>query len=578
MKAIINSIVKTFVISLMLIANTSFSYAQTASILPPAKTQLFDSNGNPLAGGKVDYYIPGTTTRKTTWQDAGQTVPNANPVILDSAGRALMLGDGAYRQVVKDRNNSLIWDAVTSSTGSGGGGSTATVGDGQPVGSIQLWAGLIAPQAYAFAYGQEFTRAGFPELFQALTLNQNVTCTIGSPILTSVSSTQNFSTGTKIESVCLGAGATVISVTSSTVTASSNAIISTTSTARFFPYGNGDGNLTFNVPDLRGRILVGRDDMGGIAANRVTSLLSGCSAGIGGTCGTQNQDILQSQLPNVVIPFSSSSGSASVTTTSSRIFQSNSVNGIISPGAGAIFAVAGIDANTSAVSSTGSANASGNTNSINGNVTQVGLNMMQPSLISNYVIKTTPDSNPNSFFGVASIGGMYGVLTCGSGISCSGNQISASLTGTISCGDLTNGGTGCQANTGASGHVVPFLDGINIFSGTSNTFTNGITVSNGSAYLLANASATPGPAVDTTIQGLTLKTPIDANNDYMLLWDNVSGALRKVTPGQIGSVGVAGVSSLGGQTGSLTCENGVTCVSGSVSISLLPLYSTLGGI
>jgi len=35
-------------------------------------------------------------------------------------------------------------------------------------------------------------------------------------------------------------------------------------------YGSGDGTTTFNMPDLRGRIPAGKDDMGGSAANRLT--------------------------------------------------------------------------------------------------------------------------------------------------------------------------------------------------------------------------------------------------------------------------------------------------------------------
>src|SRR5690606_11476130 len=31
-------------------------------------------------------------------------------------------------------------------------------------------------------------------------------------------------------------------------------------------YGAGDGSTTFNLPDLRGRIPIGKDDMGGVAA------------------------------------------------------------------------------------------------------------------------------------------------------------------------------------------------------------------------------------------------------------------------------------------------------------------------
>ena len=34
-----------------------------------AKKQYFDQNGNPLAGGFVNFYQPGTTMRVNTYQD-----------------------------------------------------------------------------------------------------------------------------------------------------------------------------------------------------------------------------------------------------------------------------------------------------------------------------------------------------------------------------------------------------------------------------------------------------------------------------------------------------------------------------
>lgn len=41
------------------------------------------------------------------------------------------------------------------------------------------------------------------------------------------------------------------------------------------PHGQGDGSTTFNVPDMRGRVPAGKDDMGGTAANRLTVTLTG---------------------------------------------------------------------------------------------------------------------------------------------------------------------------------------------------------------------------------------------------------------------------------------------------------------
>jgi microcystin-dependent protein len=49
------------------------------------------------------------------------------------------------------------------------------------------------------------------------------------------------------------------------------AILSTT-------YGAGDGSTTFGIPDLRGRVIAGQDDMGGSSANRLT----GASGGVDG--------------------------------------------------------------------------------------------------------------------------------------------------------------------------------------------------------------------------------------------------------------------------------------------------------
>lgn len=52
--------------------------------------QWFDNNGKPLAGGLLYSYMAGTTTPASTWQDAGLSILNPNPVILDAAGFSLV--------------------------------------------------------------------------------------------------------------------------------------------------------------------------------------------------------------------------------------------------------------------------------------------------------------------------------------------------------------------------------------------------------------------------------------------------------------------------------------------------------
>ena len=63
-------------------------------------------------------------------------------------------------------------------------------------------------------------------------------------------------------------------------------------------FGAGDGSTTFNVPDLRGRAAAGRDDMGGTAANRITSGGSGIAgATLGAAGGAQTHTLSAAQMP-----------------------------------------------------------------------------------------------------------------------------------------------------------------------------------------------------------------------------------------------------------------------------------------
>tara|TARA_R100001086_G_scaffold200856_1_gene117058 strand:+ start:6976 stop:8349 length:1374 start_codon:yes stop_codon:yes gene_type:complete len=80
------------------------------SIAPDVLQQFDDSDGNPLAGGKVYTYEAGTTTLQASYTDSGLGTPNANPVILDAAGRAnIWLDDSlSYKIAVYDANDALI--------------------------------------------------------------------------------------------------------------------------------------------------------------------------------------------------------------------------------------------------------------------------------------------------------------------------------------------------------------------------------------------------------------------------------------------------------------------------------------
>jgi len=65
-------------------------------------------------------------------------------------------------------------------------------------------------------------------------------------------------------------------------------------------YGAGDGSTTFDLPDLRGRVVAGKDDMGGTSANRLTSSANGDlnGDGLGNSGGSQTHTLALTELPN----------------------------------------------------------------------------------------------------------------------------------------------------------------------------------------------------------------------------------------------------------------------------------------
>ena len=62
-------------------------------------------------------------------------------------------------------------------------------------------------------------------------------------------------------------------------------------------YGAGDGSTTFTLPDLRGRVVAGQDDMGGTSANRLTGLSGGVDGDVlGAAGGAETHTLTEAQL------------------------------------------------------------------------------------------------------------------------------------------------------------------------------------------------------------------------------------------------------------------------------------------
>lgn len=65
-------------------------------------------------------------------------------------------------------------------------------------------------------------------------------------------------------------------------------------------YGAGNGSTTFNLPDCRGRVSAGKDNMGGTSANRLTNQTGGLNGDILGASGGQEAVTLTAaQIPQL---------------------------------------------------------------------------------------------------------------------------------------------------------------------------------------------------------------------------------------------------------------------------------------
>ena len=81
-----------------------------AMLTPLPKVQFFDSNGEPLVGGKLYTYAAGTSSPLATYTDSTGNTANANPVILDSRGEAnVWLGPSRYKWALYTSTDTLIW-------------------------------------------------------------------------------------------------------------------------------------------------------------------------------------------------------------------------------------------------------------------------------------------------------------------------------------------------------------------------------------------------------------------------------------------------------------------------------------
>jgi microcystin-dependent protein len=130
-------------------------------------------------------------------------------------------------------------------------------------------------------------------------------------------------------------------------------------------HGAGDGSTTFHLPDLRGRVMAGKDDMGGSNAGRLNSIASTTLGSAGGA---------QAETANV-------SGTATgIVTVTSTGMDTENVTNTFSAGAGATQTVAGQGHIHANVNSAGTANLT-----VSG--TTASATNIQPTMILNFAIR-----------------------------------------------------------------------------------------------------------------------------------------------------------------------------------------------
>ena len=195
---------------------------------------------------------------------------------------------------------------------------------GRLVGEVIEYYGMDTPNGFLFCDGSERFRTVYAELFNAITRALTVTVVAGSPTVTvTAGSLTHIVAGMPISmATYFPAGTTIVSVGTGTLTLSANALFSDTDKElRVCPYGAGNDTTTFNLPDRRGRVAIGRDDMNGSAANRITS--AGCGVDgrrLGGAGGNQH---MQSHGHNVNDPGHVHGASASPVGDHSHAFSRN---------------------------------------------------------------------------------------------------------------------------------------------------------------------------------------------------------------------------------------------------------------
>jgi hypothetical protein len=286
--------------------------ANAAGTIAFSLSQQLDNNGNPLGGCKLYTIQAGTTsTPQNAYQDTALTIPQSNPIFCDAFGRLpqFFFADGQIKVRLTDRNDNPVFTAdnilvIGPSAGGGGGGGSVdpttilTTGDFKAAYGIGPITGFVRCNARTIGSAT----SGASERANADTQALYVFLWNADPNL----------------SVIGGRGA---------------------SAGADFA-----ANKAITLPDCRGRVIAGLDDMGNSAAGRLTAIGFGASAPttLGAAGGADNFAVTLNNLPTSITA-AGAGLSVTVTSTTSNVdlgftTVNNGTNGLVNGvnGTGAI--------------------------------------------------------------------------------------------------------------------------------------------------------------------------------------------------------------------------------------------------
>jgi microcystin-dependent protein len=213
----------------------------TMVLAPTPVLQFFDDNGVLLSGGLLFSYAAGTTTKQSCFTDSTGDTSLPNPIVLNSRGEVAPSATSASCGLWLDPSLEYKFVLAPSTAGDPPTSQFWTVDNvvsaeapilaalanyeatigGVPIGAQMAYGGSSAPNGWLLCYGQAISRTTYALLFAIIGI----------------------------------------------------------------AYGEGDGSSTFNLPDKRGRVSIGTDDMGGTPANRITEAVCGLDGTALGAAG-----------------------------------------------------------------------------------------------------------------------------------------------------------------------------------------------------------------------------------------------------------------------------------------------------